>query len=400
MLFTLVYRSHVADSFPHNDIERMVEKANRVNQSLDITGMLLFNGTHFFQLLEGPEQAVIALFDGICSDKRHHNVVELMRDYAPSRRFGNTGMELFDLRKHFRGDVLQAVLERGTSLHQLNYHDRALHFLRTFVCSHERENYFELPPEGSWKFVREGGAVMLPDEADEDRTFAFQPVTDPLSQRVTDVEALLRTPDGHGAEHFFAGMTAEAMCQADLASKETAFRLAKSLVLESQSLCVNVSSLALVTQAGAADFLLSAAKRHGLIPEQIVVGITENEVVTDTAALSVAIRALRSAGMRLAINDFGSGAGGLQMLARLQPERIKIDAELVRNVHASGPKQAIIQGLLRSCQALEIAVTAAGVEKPEEWMWLEAAGVSSFQGDLCAPPVLKGLMPVAWPESV
>ncbi|MBD8165182.1 diguanylate phosphodiesterase [Erwinia persicina] len=400
MLFTLVYRSHVAENFPHKDIESMVFKANKVNQSLDITGILLFNGTHFFQLLEGPEQAVIHLFEGICTDGRHHNVVELMRDYAPSRRFGNTGMELFDLRENFRGDVLQAVLERGTSLHQLNYHDRALHFLRTFVCSHERENYFELPPEGSWKFVSEGEVLRLPAESAEDHTFAFQPVADPLSQRVTDVEARLRTPAGDGAERYFSGMTAEAMCQADIASKETAFRLAKSLGLGSQSLCVNVSSLALVTQPGATDTLLSAAKRHGLIPEQIVVGITENEVVTDTAALSVAIRALRSAGMRLAINDFGSGAGGLQMLARLQPERIKIDAELVRDVHASGPKQAIIQGLLRSCQALEIAVTASGISKPEEWMWLEAAGVSSFQGDLFAPPELNGLNPVAWPEPV
>ncbi len=69
-----------------------------------------------------------------------------MRDYAPYRRFGNAGMALFDLREHDRSSLLQAVLDKGTSKYRLTYDDRALQFLRTFVESREKENYYEVLP--------------------------------------------------------------------------------------------------------------------------------------------------------------------------------------------------------------------------------------------------------------
>lgn len=67
--------------------------------------------------------------------------MELFCDYAPSRRFGKVGMELFDLREHDREEVLQTVMDRGTTKYQLTYDDRALQFFRTFVESTEKANY-------------------------------------------------------------------------------------------------------------------------------------------------------------------------------------------------------------------------------------------------------------------
>lgn len=66
-----------------------------------------------FQLIEGPEEKVQDIYQHICRDPRHYNLVELLCDYAPSRRFGKVGMELFDLREHDREEVLQAVMDRG-----------------------------------------------------------------------------------------------------------------------------------------------------------------------------------------------------------------------------------------------------------------------------------------------
>lgn len=80
----------------------------------------------------------------------HYNIVELLCDYAPARRFGKAGMELFDLRLHERDDVLQAVFDKGTSKFQLTYDDRALQFFRTFVLATEQSTYFEIPAEDSW----------------------------------------------------------------------------------------------------------------------------------------------------------------------------------------------------------------------------------------------------------
>ncbi len=152
MLTTIIYRSHICDNVSFKSIEAMVARANERNGQADVTGILLFNGTHFFQLIEGPEEKVQDIYQHICQDPRHYNLVELLCDYAPSRRFGKVGMELFDLREHDREEVLQAVMDRGTSKYQLTYDDRALQFFRTFVEATEKANYFEIPSADSWVF--------------------------------------------------------------------------------------------------------------------------------------------------------------------------------------------------------------------------------------------------------
>ncbi|HBT1279216.1 BLUF domain/cyclic diguanylate phosphodiesterase (EAL) domain protein [Klebsiella pneumoniae] len=54
MLTTIIYRSHICDNVSFKSIEAMVARANERNGQADVTGILLFNGTHFFQLIEGP----------------------------------------------------------------------------------------------------------------------------------------------------------------------------------------------------------------------------------------------------------------------------------------------------------------------------------------------------------
>lgn len=56
MLTTIIYRSHICDNVSFKSIEAMVARANERNGQADVTGILLFNGTHFFQLIEGPEE--------------------------------------------------------------------------------------------------------------------------------------------------------------------------------------------------------------------------------------------------------------------------------------------------------------------------------------------------------
>lgn len=138
MLTTIIYRSHICDDVSFKSLESMVAAANERNGQADVTGILLFNGTHFFQLIEGPEENVQQIYRHICADPRHYNLVELLCDYAPARRFGKVGMELFDLREHDRDAVLQNVLDKGTTKYQLTYDDRALHFFRTFVEATEK----------------------------------------------------------------------------------------------------------------------------------------------------------------------------------------------------------------------------------------------------------------------
>ncbi|MGB9097909.1 diguanylate phosphodiesterase [Erwinia sp.] len=400
MLSTLLYRSHICDDVPVKALEKLLLKANKNNAAHEVTGILLFNGTHFFQLLEGPEAAVHALYDRICRDKRHHNLVEMMRDYAPSRRFGNAGMELFDLRQHDRETVLQAVMDKGTSKYQLTYDDRALQFLRGFVEARENEEYFEIPQGNLWEFVSEeepeANERSLPDQ---EYSFAFQPIIDPLSRKIVSVEALMRNAEGVNPIEYFARLPTNEMYEFDLRSKKVAFELAKNMGIQG-TLSVNLLPMSLVMVPDAVNFLLQESSANGFVPEQIVIEVTENEVISRPDEFSRVIKQLKAAGFSLAIDDFGAGSAGLLLLARFQPDKVKIDRYILADVHESGPKQAIVQAIIKCCESLNITVIAEGVEKPEEWMWLESAGISLYQGFLFARPKLEAIPAIAWPEFI
>ncbi|ORM68285.1 diguanylate phosphodiesterase [Pantoea rwandensis] len=401
MLTTIIYRSHLHDSVPIKTLEDMVAKANNKNQSSDVTGILLFDGRHFFQLLEGPRKTVQSIYDRICVDARHHNLVELMHDFAPTRRFGNLGMELFDLREHDKATVLQAVLDKGTSRYQLTYDDRALQFLRTFVIARDKENYFEIPAANTWEFIADEPASTLQDDimaSLQDCHFAFQPIIDPFARRVASYEALIRTPNGGSPSEYFSAFGGEAIYHADIQSKKLAFQLASALGIGDHSLSINLLPMSLVTVPNAVEFLLAEIEANGLVPEQVIVEVTENEIISKADEFAAEVSKLKAAGISLALDDFGAGFAGLSLLSKFQPDKIKIDREIISNVHKSGPKQAILHAIIKCCSSLEIAVIAEGVEQAEEWMWLEAAGVSQFQGYLFARPQLNGLPAIAWPE--
>ena len=401
MLTTIIYRSHICDNIPINTLEDMVAAANEKNSRANVTGILLFNGTHFFQLLEGPEENIIPIYRHICEDSRHHNVVELLCDYAPSRRFGKAGMELFDLRKYDRNEVLQNVLDKSTSKYQLIYDDRALQFFRTFVEDREKENYFEIPPAGSWDFILDENATQsktIATNKASDCSFAFQPIIDPLSRQIVSLEALIRPPSGELPHTYFEGLTDDEAYETDLKSKKVAFAMAAALQLGEQSLSINLRPMTLVKIPQAVNFLLQEIQINGLVPEQIIIEFTETEVISRFDEFTDAVRLLKAAGIRVAIDHFGAGFAGLLLLAQFQPDRIKINRDLIKDVHKSGSRQAIVQAIIKCCTSLEISVSAVGIEKPEEWMWLESAGVSLFQGYLFAKPEIGTIPAVAWPE--
>lgn len=401
MLTTLIYRSHLCDNVPVKALQEMVAAANIKNGESDVTGILLFNGTHFFQLLEGPEESVQRIYATICQDTRHYNLVELLCDYAPARRFGKAGMELFDLRTYEREEVLQRVLDKGTTKYQLTYNDRALQFFRTFVEATEKENYYEIPDGDSWDFIADEGANPARSIAVDETAgcgFAFQPIVDPFAQQVVSYEALIRTAEGGSPQAYFDAFSGNDIYEADLHSKKIAFAMAGQLGLKEHALSINLLPMTLVNVPGAVAFLLNEIEANGLVPEQIVVEFAESEIISRLDEFKGAVRQLKSAGMSVAIDHFGAGYAGLLMLAQFQPDRIKINRALVADVHRSGPRQAIIQAIIKCCTSLEIMVCAVGVEKAEEWMWLESAGISQFQGHLFASPAFSGIPAVVWPE--
>jgi EAL domain-containing protein (putative c-di-GMP-specific phosphodiesterase class I) len=103
-------------------------------------------------------------------------------------------------------------------------------------------------------------------------------------------------------------------------------------------------------------------------------------------------------GLKVAIDDFGAGYSGLNLLAEFQPDQVKLDMKLIRSIESHGPRQAIVQAVNQICVDLGIDVIAEGVETQAEYEWLRSRRIFLFQGFLFARPALESLPTVHFPE--
>jgi len=92
MLYQLVYLSLSSDVFKHSDIENILEKAREFNGERNITGMLLYRGGVFLQLLEGDKDTVASLYNKITQDKRHKHIKTLIEIDNGERIFADWTM--------------------------------------------------------------------------------------------------------------------------------------------------------------------------------------------------------------------------------------------------------------------------------------------------------------------
>jgi hypothetical protein len=91
-MIQLIYTSRAAVGFSGERVEELLDQARRANQALGITGILLYDGDLFVQLLEGEAADVDALFDRIKRDQRHAGIQPLIREDIPERQFSNWSM--------------------------------------------------------------------------------------------------------------------------------------------------------------------------------------------------------------------------------------------------------------------------------------------------------------------
>jgi EAL domain-containing protein (putative c-di-GMP-specific phosphodiesterase class I) len=102
--------------------------------------------------------------------------------------------------------------------------------------------------------------------------------------------------------------------------------------------------------------------------------------------------------MLTAIDDFGAGHSGLNMLADFQPDVVKIDMALIRNIDQDRVRRSIAKAIVQLCNDLNMSVIAEGVETLPEALVMRGLGVRLFQGYLFAKPALEQLPQV--PEQV
>jgi blue light- and temperature-responsive anti-repressor len=221
-------------------------------------------------------------------------------------------------------------------------------------------------------------------------SFAFQPIVDIDSHQVFAYEALVRGPSNESAAAVFAALEPSQLHVFDRTARIQAIALAASLGLDA-GLSLNFLPQALDTLPDAISSTIDAARKAGLSERRIFLEVTEGELIRDLVRFSTTINQYRASGIHLVIDDFGAGYSGLSLLADFQPDVIKIDMHLVRDIDGNGPRQAIVRAVIQACDDLGIEVIAEGIETEPEYRWFKRAGVRLFQGYLFARPGFQSL---------
>lgn len=228
-------------------------------------------------------------------------------------------------------------------------------------------------------------------------SFAFQPIVDLRQRSIVSYEALVRGPAGEPAMSVLERLNDDNLYRFDQSSRVEAVRLASELGMQT-NLNINFFPNAVYRPEVCIRTTLAAAERYNFPTERIVFEITEGEQVRDHRHLVDIINEYHRLGFRMAIDDFGAGYAGLNLLAEYQPDIIKLDRQIICAIHQDPVRQAIVEGIIHTARKLDIELLAEGVEQVEEIRWLRDAGIDLFQGFWFARPAFRQLVTIA-PET-
>jgi EAL domain-containing protein (putative c-di-GMP-specific phosphodiesterase class I) len=135
------------------------------------------------------------------------------------------------------------------------------------------------------------------------------------------------------------------------------------------------------------DEVSSVLATSGLPAAALTLEIKESAVMQDADAALATMVELKRLGVRLALDDFGSGYSSLTYLRRLPLDLVKIDRAFVAELAGNDEGQAIVHALVEVCHAVGAKVLAEGVEGPEQARLLRELGCELGQGDAFSPPL-------------
>ena len=239
--------------------------------------------------------------------------------------------------------------------------------------------------------------IVAPEMKEGEFFLMYQPKLDLRTGRVFGVEALLRWRHPlHGVlepdEFIPLAEKAGVIAQLDGWAIEESCRQA-SLWHRcgefSGSVAVNVSALDL-PQAHLVDSVRDALERHGVDPARLILEITESHALTDMDLTLKALGSLGGMGVRVSLDDFGTGHSSLARLRDLPVSEIKLDKCFIRNIARCDRDVAIVTAIVGIANALGASVVGEGVETARQFAVLSRLGCHAVQGYLIGRPMPPG----------
>jgi EAL domain-containing protein (putative c-di-GMP-specific phosphodiesterase class I) len=224
-------------------------------------------------------------------------------------------------------------------------------------------------------------------------SMAFQPIVDTKARQVFAYEALVRGVNCESAYSILSQVTPENRYAFDQNCRVAAITLASKLglVATGARLSINFMPGAVYSPAACIQLTLKTAKSVGFPLDRLIFEITEDEEVVDRKHLRSIIEEYRRQGFAVAVDDFGAGYCGMNLLADLPMNIIKLDMGLTRNLQERPAAISVVRAMVGLAGALGSRLVAEGVETREEYRTLQDCGVELMQGYLLAKPMFEGL---------
>ena len=214
----------------------------------------------------------------------------------------------------------------------------------------------------------------------------FQPLIDPVTGCIEGAEALARSPVASDGQMLFARASAGGL-------SERLSRLVQRKALRSAAvwegplkglgLSINVLPADLA-RANYADWLLDEVGAAGIDPKRITAEITENALLIDHDVVAERLGRLRDAGVRIAVDDFGTGYTSLAYLTSLPLDALKIDRGLVADIVGGERDRIVVRAMIHLARELDLKVVVEGVETTGQLALLAEWGCDLYQGFLGA----------------
>jgi EAL domain-containing protein (putative c-di-GMP-specific phosphodiesterase class I) len=217
----------------------------------------------------------------------------------------------------------------------------------------------------------------------------FQPQIDPLSGAIIGAEALARWDGAPSPEELFARAARAGLSERlSRMVQRKALRTAATWEGSLKGLHLSVNLLPQdLARPGYDQWLLEEIVAAGIQPGRVTLEITESALLSDSDAIGDRLARLRSAGVRIAVDDFGTGYASLAYLTSLPLDILKIDRGLIADIVGGARDRIVVKAMIALARELDLKVIVEGVESTAQLALLADWGCDLYQGFLGAGPL-------------
>lgn len=221
----------------------------------------------------------------------------------------------------------------------------------------------------------------------------FQPIIDAKSRRIVGAEVLARW--GHPAlgaipAQEFISIAEECglISALDFSIIRKACEPVRNWLSANQLefVCFNASALEIVRPEYASE-VLKLVRRSGISPQKVCIEIVESSIIHDISRARVNIQTLKDQGVRIALDDYGTGYSNLRALLDLPIDRIKIDRSIVQDAVSDERARKLVYSVTQLARVFDAELVAEGIEEESQAVHLERLRCQYLQGHLFGAPM-------------